>query len=191
MTGGWGLCLWHKCPDGLGQVTSPLQESEPVLFSSILLLASPLCINVPAYSWGPLLKRLKQLKLASFLALDCDGSTHHIFCFVERKSSVSRKKAKTNNENLYLSLPVGAAKNFPGFLCMWYLMQHSADPMLLQQQNKEISLLRLAFVPKAFLGSGFVVSRWKCLPAAHHFTSAQIIRIYKEAWRVWLSWVIM
>lgn len=129
-------------------------------------------------------KMPEQLKLESFLALGL-WWIHLLYFLLSlgKKSSVPQKKSKNNNEILCLSLPVGGAKNYPDFHCMCGLMQHSADPTLLQQQNKEISLLRLAFVTKAFLGSGFVVPRWKCPPPAHHSTSAQSIIIYKEAWR--------
>lgn len=127
-------------------------------------------------------KMPEQLKLAGFLALGLWWIHLPYFPFsLEKKSCVPKKKTKTNN--LCLSLPVGGAKNYPGFHCVCCLMQHSADPILLQQWNKEIPLLRLVSVIKAFIVSGFVVPRWVCLPAAHHSTSVQTIIICKEAWR--------
>lgn len=105
-------------------------------------------------------KMPEQLKLASFLAL---GFWTHLPYFplsLEKKSSVPQRKTKPNNENLCLSLPVGGAKNYPGFHSVCCLMQHSAEPMLLQQQNREIPLLRLVFLIKAFIVSGLVAPRW-------------------------------
>lgn len=125
-------------------------------------------------------KMPEQLKLASFLALGLWWNHLPYFLLsLGKKSSVPQKKTKNNNENLCLSLPVGGAKNYPDFHCMCCLTRQRADPTLLQQQNKEIPLLR--FVTKAFLGSGFLVPRWKCLLPAYHSTSAQSITIYKEA----------
>lgn len=129
-------------------------------------------------------KMPEQLKPASFLALGLWWIHWPYFPLsLEKKSNVPQKKTKTNNENLCLSLSVGVAKNYPGFHCMCCLTQHSADPTLLQQQNKEIPLLRIVFVIKAFLHSGFAVPRWECLPPVHHSISAQTIITYKEAWR--------